>query len=431
MSAGYFERHPSMRALRYRDFRLLLAGSTLVGIVMPLQFLTQVFWVQEHYESRSVLYTALIAGSRGLAMLLFSLIGGAIADRFERRRVLLVCETASMGISAIVAMLMLTNPFGEGTIVAVCVFSFAASGVMSIDQPARQAAIPAIVGMESLGNAVSLNSLAMQMTLPLSLPLVGLLNAAWGPGEVYFGSLLAYAMIIPLIWLLRFRSVGTGDRRAGMLGNIAEGLRYSWRDPTIFGVIALLFVIQVVGMPGVGNPLGPVWMTEILGLSKAQFGFMAMTWGIGAMLAAVAMARIPGLTQRGSTLCVAAASFGVGMLLFGYSRSVPLTVVANFTLGAAFATLLVTSATVIQMKVADEMRGRVLGLFPLTLGLAQLNAAPVGAFGQWLGLPVIVPALGWLTLALCACVLLLRPEVRRLRPTGAMEQREAAAAASP
>ncbi len=421
MSAGFFERRASMQALQYRDFRLLLAGTTLVGILMPLQFLTQVFWVQQEYVGRTVLYTALIAASRGLAMLLFALIGGALADRYERRMLLILCESASGIITAVVAVIMITNPFGHATIAAVCALSFLSSGVMSIDQPARQASIPAVVGMKSLGNAVSLNALAMQMTLPLSLPLVGLLNTFWSPGTVYLMTVGGYAVIVPLLFALRFRSTGTGDRAVGMVRNIAEGMRYSWRDPTIFGVIAIVFVVQVVGMPGVANPLGPVWMTEILGLSEAEFGFMAMTWGIGAMAASLMMARFRVLPQRGSTLCVAAFTFAFGILLFGYSRYIPLTIVANFALGAAFAVMLVASTTIIQSMVADEMRGRVLGLFPLTMGLAQLNAAPVGGFGQWLGLPVVVPALGWITLALCALVLLTRPQLRSLTATPAPE----------
>ncbi|MGI8925805.1 MAG: MFS transporter [Tepidiformaceae bacterium] len=416
MLSGYFERRASLHALAYRDFRVLVAGTTLVGMAMPLQFLTQVFWVQDNYAARSVLYVSLIAASRGLAMLLFSLIGGAIADRFERRRVLLACESASLAVNAVVAALMLTNPFGEATIVAVVVCTFAAAGVMSIDAPARSASIPAIVGREHLANAISLNTLAMQMTLPLTLPLVGILNGLFEPGQVYAGSLLMWGAILPLIATLRYRSIGSADKRQGMLGNIRAGLGYSWRHGTILAVIAIVVVVQVIGMPGVANPLGPVWMTEVLGLSETQFGFMAMTWGIGAMLASVAMARFRSIPQRGATLWVAALIFGASVLVFGYSRNIPLTAAANFALGAAFSLMLVASATIIQEIVSDEMRGRVMALFPLTLGVAQLNTAPVGAIGQGIGLPTLVPLLGWLTIAACLAVMLARPQLRMVRP---------------
>src|SRR6185295_1135295 len=100
-------------ALSHRDFRLLLAGTGIVAFIGPLQFITQIFWVQDHYHERQVLYIGLIAACRGSSMLLFSLIGGAIADRFERRRVLLACETSALTLSALVTLTMLTRPFGD------------------------------------------------------------------------------------------------------------------------------------------------------------------------------------------------------------------------------------------------------------------------------------------------------------------------------
>lgn len=415
---GYFERRASLRALGNRDFRILLAGTTLVGIVVPLQFLTQVFWVQDQYPHRAVMYVALIAASRGAAGLLFSLIGGALADRFERRRLLLACEAGSLAVNALVAVLMLTDPFGEATIAAVIGCTFLAAGVMSIDAPARQASIPSMVGREQLSNAISLNALAQQMTLPLSLPLVGVLNGVFSAGPVYAGSLGAWVLILPLIAALRYRSVGGSDRSRGMVANIADGLAYSARHGTILAVLGIVVVVQVVGMPGVANPLGPVWMTEVMGLSKTQFGFMAMTWGLGAMVASMSMARFRSVPQRGASLWVAALVFAGFVLVFGYSRNVPLTVVANFGLGAAFSVLIVSSATIVQGVVADELRGRVLSLFPLTMAAAQLGTAPIGAIGQAVGLPALVPSLGWVTLALCVLMMAGRPQLRhvRLRP---------------
>ena len=187
---SFFRRHQSMRALAHRDFRLLLAGSAIVSFVMPVQFLTQVFWVEDHYAARQVLYVGLLGVSRGAAMLLFSLFGGAIADRFERRRVLLFCESTALGLNTLVALLMLTHPFGEATMIALLCLTFAAAGNMAIDMPARTASTPAIVGMEDLANGISLQMIAQQLATPLSLPLVGLLNSVFDSGQVYAGTLV-------------------------------------------------------------------------------------------------------------------------------------------------------------------------------------------------------------------------------------------------
>ena len=114
----------AFRAFRHRNFRLLLAGTVLVGLVQPLHFVTQIFWVQEVYPDREIIYTGVLMGARGVATLVFGLIGGAIADRFERRLVLLGCESASLVLSAFVALLMLTTPFGGATIVGVAALTF-------------------------------------------------------------------------------------------------------------------------------------------------------------------------------------------------------------------------------------------------------------------------------------------------------------------
>ena len=152
---SFFERHPTVRSLRHREFRLLFAGTTLVGLVMPLQFITQTFWVQDTFDDRQVLYVSLLAGVRGAATLIFSLVGGAIADRYERRLVLLVCESISFALNIVIAALMLTTPFGETTIIAIAALTFVAASNQAIDLPARHAAIPNVVGMDDLSNATT------------------------------------------------------------------------------------------------------------------------------------------------------------------------------------------------------------------------------------------------------------------------------------
>ncbi len=412
---SFFERHPGISALASRDFRLLLAGMTLVGLAMPLQFLTQIFWVQAEYPDRDVFYVGLIAGSRGVAMILFSLIGGAIADRFERRRVLLVCEICALILNGGVALLMLTNPLGDATIAVLVVFTFFAAGNMAIDMPTRNAAIPAVVGMDRVGSAISLNMVAMQVTFPVTVPIAGLLNDIIEPGQVYALSLLVWLAVIPLIAMLRFRDRGKAKRSESMLRNIREGLAYTRRDGTIFAVISLVVVLQVVGMPGVAT-LGPVWMTEVLGLSTREFGLIGMTWGLGTAVGSLFFAWRNALPARGATICATVLTFGVAVAVFGHSRIVPVTAVANFALGFCMVGTTVSAATIVQHLVRDEMRGRVMGLFPLAMGAQMIAAVPIGGLGQLFGLEFIVPTLGWLTIVLALLIVVGRPGLRAVRP---------------
>ena len=398
-------------AWSHRDFRLLLAGSMAVGFVMPMQFLTQIFWVNDRYPDRDVLYVSLIAASRGSAMLLFGLVGGAWADRFERRKVLLAAQSASLVIHAGVAALMVFEPFGAANIAVLLALTFAAAGTMAVDQPARTASTPDIVGRDDLSNAVTLQMVAQQLAFPLALPLVGILNDQFAAGTVYCLTLTVWLAILPLIGLLRFRSIGEANRAESMLSNIREGLRYARADATIFGVMAIVFTLQILGMPGVAT-LGPLWMTKVLGLSPAEVGFMVTTWGLGTFASSFFFLFRKGVSSRGLTLCIAVLTFASCAIVFGHSRSIPLTAIANFGLGASMVGTMVTANTIVQQNVSDAMRGRVMGLFPLAMGLSMLGGLPVGLAANAYGLAVVVPILAWITLTATGIIVATRPSLR-------------------
>ena len=429
---GFFERRPALRPLARRDFRLLLAGSTLVSLAMPFQFLTQVFWVQAEYAGHAVLYASLLAASRGLAMLLFSLVGGAIADRVERRRVLMVTETGSLIANAGIAVLMIFAPFGSATIAAVAAVTFLAAGVMSIDSPARSASLPAVAGMENIGAAIGLMTVSNQLMMPLSLPLVGVLNGVFDAGTVYAGSLIAWVGILPMIAMLRYHSVGGGSG-AGMLANVREGMGYARRSRPISAVLSIVIVVLLLGMP-VATPLGPMFMMDVLDFSSKQVGFMGATWGIGAFAASIAFTRMPGLGLRGMTLALVSVIFGCMVMGFGYSRSVPLTAVFDFGMGFGLTATMLTSSTLVQHMVVDSMRGRVMSLFPFAQGFAYVCTPVIGLVGQQAGLAILVPALGWATAIGCLALVGRYRELigaRIPRPALANPKPDAPASAAP
>lgn len=404
-------------SLQHRDFRLLLAATVMANLIMPMQFISLTFWSIDNYPGQKVLFSSLIVGVRGAGMLLFSLFGGAIADRFERRKVLLICESISFTVTLLTAVCMLTKPFGDATIVAVIVLVFFFAANMAIDAPSRSSSIPVIVGQEHMANALALNNVAQQLTFPAILPLTGVLTGTIGPAAVVAISLGAWVVILPLISLLRYSSVAEARSRAsrGVFRDIGDGVRYASRDVTILAVLGMVVVLQVVAMPGVGM-LGPVWMTDVLGLSRTSFGFIAMLWGMGALTSSLVFAAYNGMARRGLTLVAMVVLFSLGAIVFGHSRSVALTAVANFALGFALTGAIVTAITLVQYTVKDEMRGRVMGLFPLVMGLSMINVAPVGAASQAWSLEILVPSLGWAALALAAVIAVAVPGLRRARP---------------
>ncbi len=396
---------PALRPLAQRDFRLLLAGSAVVGVLFPLHLMTQVFWVSKHFSDSAVVYSSILSASRGTGMVTFSLLGGAFADRFDRKRVLLVCETLSLAAHGLIAVLMLTRPLGEGSVGLVAVVTFLAAGIQSIDTPARSASVPAAAGRENIAAAIALLAISSQMSMPLSLPLAGILNQVMEPGAVYAMSLVAWLAIIPLIMLLRLEGQAPAAVRGSTLRAIGDGLSYTRAHRPILAIVLLVVVVQVVGMP-VATPLGPMFFIDILGFNSAQVGLMGATWGLGAFTATIVLARASHLALRGGSLATVAVFFGVAMIGFGYSRFIPLTAVTDYGMGFAFTGTSLVASTLIQHLVSDEMRGRVLSFFPLSTGIAQAATAVAGVAGQQVGLGTLIPALGWIMLTLAVLLVL-------------------------
>lgn len=388
---------PALRPLARRDFRLLLAGSAVVGVLFPLHLMTQVFWVSQHFPDSAVIYSSILAASRGSGMVAFSLLGGAIADRADRKRVLLACESLSFVAHAGIAVLMLTEPLGEGSVGLVAVVTFLAAGIQSIDTPARSASVPAAAGRENIAAAIALLAISSQVTMPLSLPIAGIMNQLFPPGAVYATSLIAWFAIIPLIAMLRLDNQPPPAARGSTLRSIAAGLAYTRAHRPILAIVSLVFVVQVIGMP-IAAPLGPMFFIEVLGFNSAQVGLMGATWGLGSVSASIMIARNAHLALRGGSLAFVAIFFGLAVLSFGYSRFILLTALSDYGLGFAFTSTSLVASTLIQHLVADEMRGRVLSFFPLTIGIAQAATAIAGLAGQAIGLALLLPLLGWLVL---------------------------------
>ncbi len=389
---------PALRPLARRNFRLLLAGSAIVGVLTPLHLMTQLFWVSQNFPASAVFYSSVLAASRGAGMVLFSLIGGAIADRADRTRVLLVTESLSQAANAVTAALMILSPLGEGSVALVAVATFAAAGVQSIDGPARSATVPAAAGRENIGAAIALLSVSSQLTMPISLPIAGIMNQVFSPGAVYASSLLAWLAILPLISMLRIPPLPAPSARISALRSMGEGLAYTRAHRPILAVVSILLVVQVIGL-SVATPLGPIFEIEVLGFDSAQVGLMGAAWGLGSLAASIVLTRANHLALRAATLVVVATLFGVAALGFGYSRFVPLTAISDFGMGCAFTATGLVASTLIQHLVADEMRGRVLSFFPLSIGIAQVMTAVASAAGEVIGLALLLPILGWLVIA--------------------------------
>lgn len=405
---------PSLASLGFRDYRLLWSGMLAMSALMPLQFTTLLLYLQEAApENTRLLLAGLLGAMRGAVMLVVGIPGGALADRFDRRRLLLITQTVAIVANAGVALLLLTASAGPESIVAIFALTFVAAGAMTVDTPTRQAFVPQLVPREHLTNAIALDAVAMQLAFPLSLPLTGILIEQFGFGGAFVASLLGHVTILLMILQIRTRgTVAEGARRGPMLAQIREGLQYTRNTPAVLWLIVLLLAVMAIAFPPVGS-LGPVWVTRVLRLSPAQFGFFGAMWGLGAVIGSIAMTSLGHFPRKGWLVAGGAITFAACVIVWGYSRSVPISGLVNLTLGASLAVMQVSARSLVQRIVPNEIQGRVLSLFMVNMGLAQFMAGPVGALSQAFTMERVVPVLGWLSLALTLSIILLRPDIRR------------------
>ncbi|HLB24224.1 MAG TPA: MFS transporter [Dehalococcoidia bacterium] len=404
-----------IRSLRHRDYTLMWLGLLFGSALVPMQFVTQILFLSEHAAEGSRLVLAgLLGASRGAAMLLFSLFGGAFADRFDRRRLLIGSQFAGLLTGAAIAVVMIVTPGGTAmTLSLFLVLVFLAAGLGAIDAPTRVSMVPELVGREDLPNAIALDAVAFQIAFPLGLPLTGVLIDAIGFGWTYVVTLGAYASLILTVALMKYRPVrAAGATRQSVVSDIRAGFSYARARPSVLWIIALSFAVNGLGFPVVAN-LGPVWTSRVLGLSPTGVGLLAMTWGVGSMVASLAMTNVGHFSAKGYLLLAAAAGFALCVVLFGYSRSVPLSAVINVGLGGLLSVSGVAAASLVQRMVHNDVQGRVMSLFMMSQGVSQLLTLPIGLFAQWATLQLTLPLMGWICLAAVMTIALSRPAVRR------------------
>jgi predicted MFS family arabinose efflux permease len=406
--------------LRVPDFRLLLGGFALGQLLMPLQFLTQILWMQE-FAPKDVwlILVALIGASRGVGALTFGLYGGALADRFDRRQLLLATQGLQLVTTVGIAALMFVSAGGAVAFALFFFLTFLHAGLQSIDAPTRLAIVPDILGPDLTPAGISLNQAAAQLAMPVGMFATGFIVHAFGFGGAYLLSAVGHVVTLVFLALMSYRAAARRGRpgRYGLgeaLHDVREGLAYARHHPLILGVIVLVVTMMSLGFPAVAN-LGPTWVTTVVGVPIKNVGYVVMWWGLGALVAALALARFSSIERRGALIGGGAVLFALSFVVFVADHTELNVAVGNFGIGVGMTVATVSSTILIQQLVPNEVRGRLMSIFQLNMGFAQLMTLPIAALGQWLTLPVLFPGLAALMLASVLLILIVKPDIVRAR----------------
>jgi len=222
-----------------------------------------------------------------------------------------------------------------------------------------------------------------------------------------------YAAIILALLPMTYRGTSRPPRAGrSIVGDIQFGLGYARRHPALLWLMLTSFCVTGLAAPVVTN-LGPVWTSRVLGLSATGVGLLATTWGIGAMVGSIAMTNVGHFRGKGWLFLGAAAAFDCFVIGFGYSRLIPVSALLNLGLGAMLTVTAVSATSLTQRLIPNEVQGRVMSIFMLSAGLAQLLTLPIGGLAQWATFELTMPVIGWFSLTCVVLIGLLQPAVRR------------------
>ncbi|WP_257309938.1 MFS transporter [Geothrix fuzhouensis] len=375
----------ALRALRYRNYRLFFSGQLISLIGTWMQTVAQSWLVYRLTGQATMLGFVAFAGQ--IPVFLLATVGGLAADHMKPHRLIVITQSASMGLTLILALLTLTGHVHLWHIIAT---SLLLGIVNAFDIPARQVFVAQTVGRTDLMNAIALNSSMFNGARILGPAVAGVLVASVGEGWCFLINSVSYLAVIA--GLLAMHLEPAPSRPAPSGHSILEGFRYVRRTRPVRDLLLLLGLISLLGMPY--SVLMPIFAGQILHGGARALGTLMGASGVGALAGAVTLALRPSPKGLGTWIAACASGFGAALIAFSLSRTFPLSVLLMLPVGFGMIVQMASSNTLIQMMVPDALRGRVMSVYSMMfMGMAPIGALLGGTLAHHLGAPLTV-ALG-------------------------------------
>lgn len=375
------------RALRYRNFQLFFGGQLISLVGTWMDNIAEAWLVYRLTGSSLLLGTVAFAGQ--IPVFLLAPIGGMVADRWDRRRVVIATQSTSMVLAGILAGLTLS---GRVKVWEVILLASLMGVVNAFDIPARQAFLVDMVGREDLMNAIALNSSMFNGARVIGPAIAGILVASIGEGWCFFSNSVSYIAVIAGLLMMRISRRAVEGHHASAFEHIAEGFRFVRRTAPILALLLLLGLVSLVAMPY--SVLMPIFAARILHGNARTLGTLMGATGIGALTGALVLASRTGLKGLGNWVAVSCGGFGVALILFSFSHWYWLSDILLVPVGFAMMVQMASSNTLIQAMVPDRLRGRTMAVYSMMfMGMAPLGSLLSGALAGRIGAPWTV-ALG-------------------------------------
>ena len=394
----------ALTTLRHRNFRLIWCGQLVSTIGGQMQTVA-IAW-HLYVLTGSSFKVGLVAFFGIAPFIVLSLVGGAIADRLDRKRILITSQVLTMLTSAALVAATLSGNISPGLIYAI---SFVSGMTRAFDAPARQAMIPNLVPAEELANALTLNTLLRQTATIIGPGLGGLVLGLLGVSATYALNMLSFlAPIYALLVMDPLPAMGATGERGWELA--AGGLRFVRSEPVVMSVLGLDFLVSMLGST---RALFPALALEVLDVGEEGLGLLYAAPAVGAVMGALVLGGLGGRWLHPLIILVVSGAFGLFTVAFGLSHLFALSLLMLFGTGVADVIGEVLRATLVQLRTPDALRGRVTAVnVVFTGGGPQLGQVQSGALASWVG-PAEAALIGGCAVLAVVAMFALNPHLRR------------------
>ena len=371
-------------ALQHRNYRLWFYGQIISLFGSWMQMTAQGFFIFE--LTRSPAFLGYVGFANGIPTWLFMIYGGVIADRFSRRKIMIITQTVMMILAFILAALTFTHIVEPWHIL---LLTFGLGVANAFDAPARQAFVNELVTKEDLLNAIALNSMMFHSAAAVGPAVAGITYAVLGPGWCFTVNGITFLAVIYNLFIMKFQPTPKRISNKSALKELLDGLQYLKTQKIILLIMLVVSFSTFFGLSIA--TLFPAWAVNILHGDAATNGFLQTARGIGAVLCSLFIASLSRYIVRGKILMTGLISLPIFMLLFSLNSSFIISSLILVGVGAAIIAINNLSNGLTQTLVSEEYRGRVMGVYSFSFfGFMPLGALWIGMLAEHFGSPIAI-----------------------------------------
>jgi len=395
-------------SLQVKTFRIYWLGMFVSLIGTWIQTVAQSWLVFELTNSAFLLGLVGFLGS--IPIFLFSLFGGVVADRVNKRNILILTQTAFMVLALVLAIL---TQFKIVTPVHIMFIALLNGTIMAFDAPSRQSVVVEFVGKRHLLNAIALNSVSFNSSRIIGPALAGIMVASIGMAGCFYVNAASFLAVLAALLFIKLDHTTRIDKNTSKLNDLKDGLKLIKNNRLIMTLIIMVGVSSLFGISY--TILMPIFASNILHVGVKGLGMLMSASGAGALIAALVLARLGDFNYKGKLLIISSIVFSLSLIVFSLSESYLLSLIALIFIGGASVMAMALINTLLQTMVNDEYRGRVMSAFMFTFaGFMPFGSLIAGIFSHAIGVRLTVMISGILCAVFFIMINILLPDIKRL-----------------